>query len=185
MADENLHIHKSKKIHDFYVFLLFLPSIVFVVILVLYLSTIQKNKAARTSVSDTKTVQVNENIFTNTVILKDKQIHVALANDNLKRAKGLSILQSLPEDYGMLFVFPPNSRPHFWMKNMVFPIDIIWIDDGKVVQIDENAMPPEPDSQESDLKIFTPTNEVDYVLEVNAGFSQLHDIKIGDDITIF
>ena len=120
--------------------------------------------------------------FSNTVIVGDIPVKVTLADNNQKRAQGLSILSSLPENHGMLFIFLENSRPHFWMKNMNFAIDIIWIDDWKIVQIDANAMPPKTQTQDSDLELYTPINPVDYVLEVNAGFTQEHNIMVGDTV---
>ena len=57
-------------------------------------------------------------------------------------AAGLSGYAGLPEDAGMLFVFPEPIQPTFWMKGMLFAIDIIWIRDGTVVQIHESATPP-------------------------------------------
>ncbi len=186
MAIENLHVHKPNKFQNLYVFLLFLPSIVFVVVLVLYLSTIQKNKAASTYILNNSpiTTPTSKNIFTDTVVINGKSIAIALADNNQERTQGLSILQSLPEDHGMLFVFPENSRPHFWMKNMNFAIDIIWIDDGKIVQIDENVMPPEPQTPDNELELYIPTNPIDYVLEVNAGFCQQQGILVGDSVTM-
>ncbi len=183
MGSENLHVHKPNRLQSLYIFLLFIPSIVFVVVLTLYLSAIHKNRAASTYQPIDVPAPKAQETFSNSVTVSDIPIKVALADTNEKRARGLSVFQSLPPDRGMLFVFPENSRPHFWMKNMSFAIDIIWINDGQIVQIDENALPPEPDTTESELKLFTPTEEIDYVLEVNAGFSQEHGLVVGDSFT--
>ena len=66
------------------------------------------------------------------------------------------------------------------MPNMYFPIDIVWINENKVIDIDENV------SNEFDPAnpvFFTPTSPVQYVLEVNAWFSKNHDIHIGDVVS--
>ena len=76
-----------------------------------------------------------------------------------------------------IFVFDKSYKYSFWMKDMLFPIDIIWIgEDFSVVDITENA---EPNSYPN---LFTPREEALYVLEVNAGFSNEKGLKIGDKV---
>jgi hypothetical protein len=67
------------------------------------------------------------------------------------------------------------------MKDMKFPIDIIWISGDEVVGIDENAE-PEPGKPLSDLKIYYPPREIDSVLEVNAGTAEKYNLKVGDTV---
>lgn len=117
----------------------------------------------------------NENLIE--VSIKDATLKVMVAETPEKRRKGLGGKEKLASDSGMLFSFPEPGYYDFWMKGMLFPIDIIWIKDNRVVDITANA-------SEWDLSILTPRSEVDSVLEVNAGFVSLHDIKIGDSITI-
>jgi len=86
----------------------------------------------------------------------------------------------------MLFVFEQeNIRQSFWMKDMNFAIDIIWISDEEIIQIDENIPPPDPGMPDSELKSYLPNQPIDYVLEVNAGFSDENNIKIGDPVKIY
>jgi uncharacterized membrane protein (UPF0127 family) len=95
------------------------------------------------------------------------------------RSRGLSNKSSLPEDEGMLFVFDESDIHSFWMKDMNFDIDIIWINEnGSVVYIVQNASP------ESYPEFFTPTQESMYVWEVNAGFAAENGIDIGGRIEI-
>jgi uncharacterized membrane protein (UPF0127 family) len=108
-------------------------------------------------------------------------IPVELADTEEKRRQGLSGKTSLPENDGMLFIFDPKSNPNFWMKNMNFPIDIIWISDKKVVRIDKNAE-PEPNTPDEKLKLYYSPGEIDHVLEVNAGFSDKNGLMIGDNV---
>ena len=111
-------------------------------------------------------------------------LKVSLADDELERKEGLSGKSSLPEGEGMLFSFDrQNIYPSFWMREMLIPIDIIWIEGGKVVKVDKNIAPPEKDTPESELKLYYPDKPIDYVLEVNAGFSDTNDIKIGDSVS--
>lgn len=97
-----------------------------------------------------------------------------------ERNRGLSGRESLPRNRGMLFIFPKKDNLHFWMKNMFFPIDIIWISDNKVVGIDRNALP------DGDLptKAYASPEPVNRVIEVNAGFAAENNISVGDEVVI-
>lgn len=105
---------------------------------------------------------------------------VSSAND---KKTGLSKYDTLPLDQGMLFVFDKSDIYPFWMKGMKFAIDIIWIDQNKkVVDIAKNV-PPEPGKNDVQLKQYKPSAASKYVLEVNAGLSDLNNINIGDTAT--
>ncbi|MFB5615404.1 MAG: DUF192 domain-containing protein, partial [Candidatus Nitrosomaritimum yanchengensis] len=99
------------------------------------------------------------------------------------REIGLSKTDFLPDDEGMLFIFEGNDvHPvSFWMKGMSIPIDILWIDDGLVVQIDKSVQ-PEPGVPDNQLRLYPSKQPIDFVLEVNAGFSESNNIEIGSKI---
>ena len=106
-------------------------------------------------------------------------IFVEVADTPELLALGLSYRKSLEDNVGMLFVFDSPRIPGFWMKEMNFPIDIIWINsNGEILEITENALP------ESYPQIFRPENEVSYVLEVNSGFVQKNNITAGNVVVI-
>ncbi len=112
------------------------------------------------------------------------EISVEIADTASKRQKGLSERESLAAGEGMLFVFGQEDiQPPFWMKKMKFAIDIIWIDNNKIVQIDKNVPAPEPDTPNGELKLYLPSQPIDYVLEVKAGFVDEKNIKIGDSVS--
>lgn len=95
-------------------------------------------------------------------------------------SKGLSVKNQLRENESMLFVFEEPLRHTFWMKDMKFPIDIIWLDsNGKIVHIEENLMP-------CPLVLicpsYAPNADSQYVLETIAGFAQRHNISLGTTI---
>jgi len=116
--------------------------------------------------------------------VKDIDLSVRVADDNNERKIGLSQTISLPDSEGMLFVFDQeNQRPIFWMKDMKMAIDIIWINDGKVVQIDRNVR-PEPGKKDSELTKYKSAVGVDYVLETAEGLSDRKNIKVGDLVQI-
>lgn len=110
----------------------------------------------------------------------DVSIKVEMANDSAKRQTGLGGRDSLAENTGMLFVFEKPLRPQFWMKNVKFPLDIIWIKNNIVVDIIKNAAVPVPGVTDDALPRYVPNQEVDMVLEVNAGFVDSKGIKNGD-----
>ena len=89
------------------------------------------------------------------------------------QAQGLSTRQDLVENEGMLFVFDHPARYSFWMKDMNFPIDIIWLNQNfQVVYIKKNAEPS------SYPEIFTSDQNAQYVLEVIAGFSDRNNLEL-------
>ncbi len=120
-----------------------------------------------------------------TVTINTAKISVQIADTKEKRVKGLSGVNSLPEDGGMLFVFESKGvTTLFWMKDMLIPLDIIWIGDGKVIKIDKNVPIPPTGYRDANIKTYSPGQPIDYVLEVNAGFSDKNKIKVGDTVDL-
>lgn len=105
------------------------------------------------------------------LIVGDWEIKVEVMNDEKSRAQGLSGRDKLDSNVGMLFVFDRPGKYGFWMKDMKFDLDFIWIRDNKIVQIDTNISNP---------KTLIPNVDVDKVLEIAAGEVTNHNIKIGD-----
>src|SRR3989338_7646161 len=103
------------------------------------------------------------------------EINVELASTPEARAQGLSGRASLGENEGMLFIFEKPGKYDFWMKDMNFPIDIIWLaSDLRVVYIKKDARP------ESYPESFVSNEEAKYVLEVVSGFSDKYNLQIWD-----
>lgn len=102
-----------------------------------------------------------------------------VAVDATQHAKGLGGRESLPHDAGMLFVFDMPGAYCFWMKDMQFAIDIIWLDDTyKVVHLEQNVSPKTHPSS------FCPTQQARYVLELNAGEAKRSGISQGKTLDI-
>lgn len=118
------------------------------------------------------------------VTIGETVIKVEIADTQEKRAKGLGGRQTLATDSGMLFIFDRVDKHGFWMKGLSFPLDFIWIKDQKVVDIYKNAPPVASGQQDKELPIYVPSEPVNMVLEVNAGFSDSHNIKVGDTVSI-
>jgi uncharacterized membrane protein (UPF0127 family) len=111
----------------------------------------------------------------NSVFIDGREFEVELADTNEKRNKGLGGRVSLCDSCAMLFVFPQAGQYSFWMKDMQFALDFVWISGDKVVGTNKNIPPDYP-------RILEPASPVDKVLEINAGLCDKNDIKEGDKI---
>ena len=120
---------------------------------------------------------------------QNQTILVSVGGENLSatlsttpesQSKGLAIKDSIEQNEGMLFIFKSPQKYSFWMKDMKFPIDILWIDSsGKIVHIEKNLQPcvfllPCPS--------YFPPDDSLYVLEVISNFTNKFDINIGDQV---
>lgn len=122
-------------------------------------------------------VQENTDGVITSIKIGDNIFSVLIADTYELRQKGLSDRPSLEEDEGMLFIFEESAVRGFWMKDMMFPLDMIWIDENKkIVGITQNVMP------ESYPESFSSTMPVQYVLEVNANVSKKRSIIIGEEV---
>ena len=101
-------------------------------------------------------------------------LHVEIANDDESRARGLMFRTEMPEDHGMLFVFPVERPLGFWMRNTFIPLDMIFIrGDGTIVHIHENAVP-------EDETVIMSEGPVSRVLELNGGAARRMGLMEGD-----
>jgi len=97
--------------------------------------------------------------------------------------RGLGGYESLADDRGMLFLFERSERHSFWMKDMLIPIDIIWISaEGRVVEV--QTAQPEPGVPDDQLKHYSPDEPSLYVLEVREGLAAERDVQAGDTAEI-
>lgn len=110
--------------------------------------------------------------------INNKVIKVELAKTANEKQQGLSNIEKLCDDCGMLFIFDEKDLRFFWMKDMKFSIDMIWIDDDKIVNITKNADLP----QGENIPTYSSDKKVNYVLEVNANFCEDNNIKVNDKI---
>lgn len=95
-----------------------------------------------------------------------------------ERQKGLGGRTDLPTDHGMLFLFSGEQVRCFWMKDMHFPIDMIWLDSAKeVVHIESDVS---PDSYPHE---YCPDAPARYVVELRAGQARAADIRKGQTLT--
>jgi len=114
------------------------------------------------------------------VEIRGVTFNVEIADSLLQQTQGLADRVGLSPNSGMLFVFDGPAIRKFWMKDMKFPIDIIWIANDKVVDIVANAQP----EGGPEFTIYTSPQPVDKVLEINAGTAANIGIQVGDLIKI-
>jgi len=121
---------------------------------------------------------------TATLTIRGVAYHLTIVDTDASRALGLSGRKSLAKDDGMFFVFPRKEIQNFWMKDMYFPIDIIFMDDHKIVSIFNSVPPPRAGETLSELPIYTSTAPANAVLEVNAGEAKKHRFSVGDEVSV-
>jgi uncharacterized protein len=117
------------------------------------------------------------------VVFPSVIVDVELAATDAERARGLGGHEPLGPCEGMLFIFERPDYYAFWMKGMAFPIDIMWIQDGQVVHLEQNVPPPAPGTADFLLPIYSPSVPAAFVLEVRAGFAAQHEIAVGTPVS--
>jgi uncharacterized protein len=111
------------------------------------------------------------------------RVNIELADTSEKRTKGLGGRSSLGTDSGMLFIHNNSSKYTYWMKGMQISLDILWILDDTVADILTNV-PPEPNVPDDKLQKYSSKVPVNRVLEVNTGYVNSKNIKVGDKVII-
>lgn len=111
-------------------------------------------------------------------VIGETSIIVLISDTKKKRTEGLSGFDKLGQIEGMFFVFPENDRHGIWVKDMNFPLDIIWLNDHKEIIFIEKDVKPS-----SYPKVFVPDKPSKYVIEFNAGFVERHKLRVGDVFT--
>ena len=108
-------------------------------------------------------------------------IRAEVAETMEEKMTGLMYRETLPYYHGMLFVFDEPLIAAFWMKNVEFPLDLVYIGkDWRIKQIEHLAMPCEQEPCEH----YYSDMEVSYVLEVNGGFMEEHGLYPGARIEV-
>lgn len=106
-------------------------------------------------------------------------ISVSIADEHAERVQGLSGVASLDELEGMLFVFDSEDYYGIWMKDMLMPLDVIWINnDLEIVHIEENL------TSDTYPESFTSNEPARFVLEVNAFFARNANVVVGDEVAL-
>ena len=156
-------------------------TIVFWVLLIgLFFSSMYGFKCFTTEVCDV--VMIDKMIRSDAIVLMPQgALEVEVASTYASRELGLSGREKMADNEGFLYVFDKPGRYGFWMKDMNFPLDIIWINqNGIVVDIERDVAT----TSEKNPKIFMNESEAIYVLEINAGLSKRFGLYLGTKIKI-
>lgn len=149
-----------------------LALLVVVAAFVLLILVAGKKGTKINSMSDTLTEQAILNV-------DGKHLVASVANTSREREQGLSNTHSLNSSNGMFFVFDEADEHGFWMKDMEFSIDIIWInEENQIVDMMENVSP------DTYPQVFKPEVPVKFVLETVAGWAKENGVDIGDTVII-
>ncbi len=124
----------------------------------------------------------NLNLYKTTVVkINNKHLfQTYIADTPAKQQLGLMYQQELATDSAMLFTFANSTYQQFWMKNTLIPLDIIFVNDNKIVDIEHNAKPCRQDP----CPTYNSEKPANQVLEINAGLSKKLNINIGQDVIV-
>ena len=112
-----------------------------------------------------------------------RPIAAEVADTDGSRTLGLGGRDALADGAGMLFVFPRDTTPGFWMKDMRFPLDMVWIDAGKRVIGVTADVQPQPGATDNALALYQPPSPVQYVLELSAGAAARLGLAAGKQLS--
>ncbi len=123
--------------------------------------------------------QAGKNEFVRVFFPQGHEVVAELAVTEAQRQRGLMFRDNLSEDQAMLFIFETEGIYPFWMKNMKFSIDILWLDkDRRIVHI-EAEVPPCPGDP---CPSYGPSQAAQYVLELRAGWVKRHGLRLYDKL---
>ena len=148
--------------------IIFLSSLLIIVAILLSIAA-SSPVTAPTISGNQSTVTINQTTF-----------KVDIADETREQRIGLSGRDNLAQDQGMLFLFPDKHIRNFWMPNMNFAIDLLWIDDNTIIGYEQNMLPATPDS----IITYKSPHPVDKVLEIPTGSINKFDFNIGDKVNI-
>ena len=117
-----------------------------------------------------------------TATINSQRFSLMIAKTQEQKEKGLAVANSLGQNVGMFFPFDHPDYYAFWMKDMKFSIDIIYVKNNHIVTIYPNMQPAKDET--TTWQIVRPTLPSDAVIEINAGLSQKYHFKVGDVIQL-
>lgn len=122
---------------------------------------------------------------TATLKLNHHSFDAAIASTNQQQATGLGGITKLDDSQAMYFPYQQASGVGFWMKDMLIPIDIIWIKDSHIVGINANVQPPKPNTPDNQLTVYnSPVDQLDGVVEIQANRSHQLGLAVGQPVTL-
>lgn len=143
---------------------------------IIFIITSCRNNVSSQGTSELKPSPTGVIFDVRNININDKKLSVEIADSQYKRQSGLMFRTVLDEDKGMFFIFPDADIHSFWMKNTFIPLSIAFIDENNIITQIEDM---EPETEIPHTSRF----KIKYVLEVNKGWFQKNNIKIGDKLS--
>ncbi len=137
----------------------------------------QESQLQQTLDPEEETISGNDSYQRVNITVNEQVLFADVSTTNEQRTKGLTVKDALAENEAMLFVFDNEAKHRFWMKDMKFPIDIMWIGSDKTVIDIENSV--QPCSYGLLCSTYEPEGDSLYVLETAGGFAQRYGIVKG------
>lgn len=123
--------------------------------------------------------RVDTPTYSSVLNLPKGDISLLVADTEESRIRGLSGISSMKEDTALLFVFDRPGYYGIWMKDMLFSLDIIWLDENfEVIHIEKNVSP------DTYPKTFSAQKMSSFVIEANTGFCEKNDIFVGKKLLL-
>lgn len=152
----------------------------FFVIILFLITVFLAGSSAKKTINFQSLIPIKQTTTPSTTI-KNHTFHLYIAKAQPDREIGLTKYNSLQKDQGMYFIFETPNYYAFWMKGMKFPIDILFLNSGTVVDI-KDSIPP-ADANDNNPPRYIPIQTADSVLEISAGLSKKYGISVGDKVT--
>lgn len=116
----------------------------------------------------------------------DYKFKVTVADTYEERLQGLQFVEELKEDEGMWFVFLQPVELHFWMKDTLIPLDIVFVNSDLVITNIARNVPPcqDVDPEQANCETYSSDGKAQYVLELNGGVADELGFKVGDKVLI-
>lgn len=162
-----------------------LSFIVLVVVVLISVSYFQNKNYASSDfgvLNDRDIVEINIR-NQETAFSQGNDLRVEVVNTPASTAQGLSGRDEIGQD-GMLFIFPDSSMRNFWMKEMKFDLDIVWINGNQVIKISKGVLRPDPDTPVENLPLISSGQPTDKVLELNSGDADRLNIQVGNVVVL-
>lgn len=118
------------------------------------------------------------------VEIAGQRVAVERAIDVEEKARGLSGRDELPWDTGMLFEYEEPGFYAFWMRDVRFDLDFVWIRDGRIVDLHHRVPAPDPTVPPGELPTYRPRELADRILEVPGGYASAHGWRAGDRVRV-
>lgn len=172
----------SKKLLKFSLFFISLVLIILSIKIALSPTVKNTEKEINHATAPEKTI----NSYNKKLQVNDQVFNIQLVSSSTDKERGLSRRESMLENEGMLFDMSKekNGQVAFWMKDMKFDLDLIWIKDYTIQEITKNVPALITGTTEQNLELYSPQNNIDMVLELNAGISDKYNLKVGDKIIL-